>query len=132
MPLSLTPGRWRLVKNPRHFIDCQPGEAGDWALGNPLTYHAKLSEYYGTARFAYQLTGGERAKYTSLVVKAVGAERVQGLLNRKPPASIEPSPREASDLDAAARLERAARLRDAGIITEEDFARLKARYLAEL
>src|SRR3954465_9067698 len=54
------------------------------------------------------LTGGERAKYTSLVVKGVGAERVQGLLNREPPAAIAPSPREPSDLDAAARLERAA------------------------
>src|SRR3954454_16799631 len=65
------------------------------------------------------LTGGERAKYASLVGRAVGAERVQGLLNRKPPVAIGPSPRESSDLDAAARLERAARLRDAGVITEE-------------
>lgn len=78
------------------------------------------------------LTGGERAKYTSLVAKAVGTERIQGLLNRKPPAAIPPSPREASDLDAAARLERAARLRDAGVITDEDFAKLKSRYLEEL
>jgi hypothetical protein len=78
------------------------------------------------------LTGDERAKYTSLVVKAVGTERIQGLLNRKPPAAIPPSPREASDLDAAARLERAARLRDAGVITEEDFAKLKLRYLEDL
>src|SRR3954466_15597048 len=78
------------------------------------------------------LTGGERAKYTSLVAKAVGTERVQGLLNRKPPAAIPASPREPGDLDAAARLERAARLRDAGVITEEDFAKLKARYLEHL
>src|SRR3954451_7467254 len=69
------------------------------------------------------LTGSERAKYTSLVAKAVGTERIQGLLNRKP-AEIPPSPREASDLDPAARLERAARLRDAGVITEEDFVKL--------
>jgi hypothetical protein len=78
------------------------------------------------------LTGGERAKYSSLVAKAVGTERIQGLLNRKPPAAIPPSPREPSDLDAAARLERAARLRDAGVITEEDFSKLKSRYLEEL
>jgi hypothetical protein len=78
------------------------------------------------------LTGGERAKYTSLVAKAVGTERIQGLLARKTPAAIPPSPREPSDLDAAARLERAARLRDAGVITEEDFATLKSRYLEEL
>ena len=78
------------------------------------------------------LTGGERAKYTSLVAKAVGTERIERLLNRNKPAAIPPSPREASDLDAAARLERAARLRDAGVITEEDFANLKSRYLDEL
>jgi hypothetical protein len=78
------------------------------------------------------LTGGERAKYSSLVAKAIGTERIQGLLNRKPPVAIPPSPREPSDLDAAARLERAARLRDAGVITEEDFAKLKSRYLEEL
>src|SRR3954467_15913881 len=40
------------------------------------------------------LTGGERAKYPSLVAKAVGTERIQGLLNRKPPAAIPASPRE--------------------------------------
>src|SRR3954465_7988998 len=34
------------------------------------------------------LTGGERAKYSSLVAKAIGTERIQGLLNRKPPAAI--------------------------------------------
>jgi hypothetical protein len=78
------------------------------------------------------LTGGERAKYSSLVAKAVGIERIQGLLDRKPPVAIPPSPREPSDLDAAARLERAARLRDAGVITEEDFSKLKSRYLEEL
>jgi len=78
------------------------------------------------------LTGSERAKYTSLVAKAIGTERIQGLVNRTPLAEIPPSPREPSDLDAAARLERAARLRDAGVITEEDFAKLKSRYLEEL
>jgi hypothetical protein len=78
------------------------------------------------------LTGGERAKYTSLVAKAVGTERIERLVNRSKPAAIPPSPREASDLDPAARLERAARLRDAGVITEEDFANLKSRYLEEL
>ncbi len=78
------------------------------------------------------LTGGERAKYTSLVAKAIGTERIQALVNRKPLAEIPASPREPSDLDAAARLERAARLRDAGVITEEDFAKLKSRYLEEL
>ena len=78
------------------------------------------------------LTGSERAKYTSLVAKAIGTERIQGLVNRNPLAEIPPSPREPSDLDAAARLERAARLRDAGVITEEDFAKLKSRYLEEL
>ncbi len=78
------------------------------------------------------LTGSERAKYTSLVAKAIGTERIQGLVNRKPLAEIPASPREPSDLDAAARLERAARLRDAGVITEEDFAKLKSRYLEEL
>jgi hypothetical protein len=77
------------------------------------------------------LTAGERAKYTSLVAKAVGTERIQGLMKRGP-AELPPSPREPSDLDAAARLERAARLRDAGVITEDDFQRLKARYLEEL
>ena len=78
------------------------------------------------------LTGSERAKYTSLVAKAVGTERIQELLKRKRPLAIPPSPREPSDLDAGARLERAARLRDAGVITEEDFAKLKSRYLEEL
>src|SRR3954465_14377158 len=42
------------------------------------------------------LTESERAKYTSLVAKAVGTERIQGLLNRKPTAAIPPSPREPS------------------------------------
>jgi hypothetical protein len=78
------------------------------------------------------LTGGERGKYTSLIAKAVGTERVQRLIDRNKPAAIPPSPREASDLDPAARLERAARLRDAGVISEEDFANLKSRYLEEL
>ncbi len=78
------------------------------------------------------LTGSERAKYTSLVAKAIGTERIQGLVNRKPLAEIPASPREPSDLDAAARLERAARLRDAGVITEEDFVKLKSRFLEEL
>lgn len=53
-PLSLTPGLWRVTKNPRRWVECQPGEEGNWAFGNPFTYHAKLSEHYGTARFAYQ------------------------------------------------------------------------------
>jgi hypothetical protein len=78
------------------------------------------------------LTGSERAKYTSFVAKAIGTERIQGLLSRSRPAAIPPPPREPSDLDAAARLERAARLRDAGVITEEDFANLKSRFLKEL
>jgi Short C-terminal domain len=77
------------------------------------------------------LTGGDRAKYTSLVAKALGAERLEELVARRPRA-IPASPREPSDLDAAARLERAARLRDSGVITEEDFLKLKARYLEEL
>ena len=77
------------------------------------------------------LTKAERAKFTSLVVKAVGAERLRGLLNREP-AQPSKSPREPSDLDAAQRLERAAKLRDNGVITEDDFQELKARYLKEL
>jgi hypothetical protein len=91
---------------------------------------AALNEKTRNARTP--LTGGERAKYGSLVAKAVGTERIQGLINRRPPVALPPSPRDPSDLDAAARLERAARLRDAGVITEEDFAKLKSRYLEEL
>src|SRR3954466_1634976 len=45
---------------------------------------ARLSKKARTQRTP--LTGGERAKYPSLVVRGVGAERVQGLLNREPPA----------------------------------------------
>jgi hypothetical protein len=78
------------------------------------------------------LTGSERAKYTSLVAKAVGTERIQELLKRTPPEALPPSPRVPTELDPAARLERAARLRDAGVITEEDFVKLKSRYLEEL
>jgi hypothetical protein len=79
------------------------------------------------------LTAGERAKYTSLVVKAVGTDRIADLVNRRgQPRQIPPPPRAPSDLDAAARLERAARLRDAGVITDEDFQKLKDRYLEEL
>lgn len=77
------------------------------------------------------LTTGERAKYTSLVLKGVGAERVRGWFDRTPPALPE-SPREVRDVDAAERLRGAAELRDAGVITDEDFQRLKARYLEEL
>jgi hypothetical protein len=110
--------------------------AGGWAetserlSGEERAEVARLNEKSRNPRTP--LTGGKRAKYTSLVAKAVGTERIQGLLNRKPPAAIPPSPREPGDLDAAARLERAARLRDAGVITEEDFAKLKSRYLEEL
>jgi hypothetical protein len=110
--------------------------AGGWAeTSDRLSAEdrAELARLNKKARNARTpLTGGERAKYTSLVAKAVGTERIQGLLNRNPPAAIPASPREPSDLDAAARLERAARLRDAGVITEEDFAKLKSRYLEEL
>lgn len=83
--------------------------------------------------------GPSRTRATIVRVMAKGGEmgrmaRVGGLqlVDRKKPAERPPSPREASDLDAAARLERAARLRDAGVITEEDFANLKSRYLEEL
>jgi hypothetical protein len=110
--------------------------AGGWAeTSERLTAEerAELARLNKKARDqGTPLTGSERAKYTSLVAKAVGTERIQGLLNRNKPAAIPPSPRESSDLDAAARLERAARLRDAGVITEEDFTKLKARYLEEL
>ena|SRR5688572_10749 len=77
------------------------------------------------------LSRAERAKFASLVVKAVGAERLRDWLNREP-AEPSKSPREPSDLDAAERLERAAKLRDAGIITEDDFQELKAGYLKQL
>ena len=77
------------------------------------------------------LSKAERAKFTSLVVKAVGTERLRGLLDREPPEPSK-SPREPSDLDAAQRLERAAKLRDDGVITEDDFQELKGRYLKEL
>jgi hypothetical protein len=105
--------------------------AGGWA---ETSERLSADERAELARLnkARTLTGAERAKYTSLVAKAVGTERIQGLLDRNKPAAIPPSPREPSDLDAAARLERAARLRDAGVITEEDFANLKSRYLEEL
>jgi hypothetical protein len=110
--------------------------AGGWAETSErlsADERAELADLNRKARTPRTpLTGGERAKYTSLVAKAIGTERIQGLLNRNPPAAIPPSPREPSDLDAAARLERAARLRDAGVITEEDFANLKSRYLEEL
>jgi hypothetical protein len=110
--------------------------AGGWAETSErlsADERAELADLNRKARTQRTpLTGGERAKYTSLVAKAIGTERIQGLLNRNPPAAIPPSPREPSDLDAAARLERAARLRDAGVITEEDFANLKSRYLEEL
>jgi hypothetical protein len=110
--------------------------AGGWAETSErlsAEERAELARLNKQARDARNpLTGGERAKYTSLVAKAVGTERIQGLLNRNKPAAIPPPPREPSDLDAAARLERAARLRDAGVITEEDFANLKSRYLEDL
>lgn len=75
------------------------------------------------------LTTGERAKYVSLVTKAMGIDRIRRL-----PGPSEPtrSPREPHDLDAGQRLERAAELRDRGVISEEDFQELKARYLPEL
>jgi hypothetical protein len=110
--------------------------AGGWAETSERLSAEERAELAGLNKKARDprtpLTGGERAKYTSLVAKAVGTERIQGLLNRRPPAAIPPSPRQPSDLDAAGRLERAARLRDAGVITEEDFAKLKSRYLEEL
>lgn len=77
------------------------------------------------------LSKGEKAKYTSLVVKGVGAERLRGLFERESVATPD-SPRAARDVDAADRLRKAAELRDAGVITDEDFQLLKARYLAEL
>jgi hypothetical protein len=87
------------------------------------------------ANASTQLNGAERAKYTSLVARALGTERIRELLDRRPESrqpAVPPSPRETSDVDAAARLERAARLRDNGVITEQDFQQLKARYLEEL
>jgi hypothetical protein len=109
--------------------------AGGWAETSERLSpeeRAEIARLNEKARKQPPLSGGERAKYTSLVAKAVGTERIQELLQRKPPVALPPSPREPSDLDAAARLERAARLRDAGVITEEDFAKLKSRYLEEL
>ena len=78
-----------------------------------------------------RLTKGERAKYTSLVVKALGAERLRGLISRPPPPLPDP-PQQVSDVDAADRLRQAAELRDTGVITEEDFQVLKTRYLKQL
>jgi hypothetical protein len=76
------------------------------------------------------LTKGEQAKYTSLVVKAVGVKRLAELVNRNPPSTV--SPREPRDVDAAERLRRAKQLLDDGVITAEDFEQLKARHLPDL
>lgn len=76
------------------------------------------------------LSKAERAKYTSLVVKAVGVERLRDQLGRKD--SPDDAPRETRDVDPADRLRRAAELRDQGVITEDDFERLKARYIEQL
>ena len=109
--------------------------AGGWAEGSErlsVEDRAELARLRKEARDPQTpLSGGDRAKYTSLVAKALGAERLEELVARRPRAIPAP-PREPSDLDAAARLERAARLRDSGVITEEDFLKLKARYLEEL
>lgn len=77
------------------------------------------------------LTKGDKAKYTSLVVKGAGVERLRKLIERGEAPELQ-SPRETREIDAADRLRRAAELRDAGVITPEDFDQLKARYLGDL
>ena len=76
------------------------------------------------------LSKAERAKYTSLVVKAVGVERLRDLAG--PKDLPDEAPRDVRDADPEDRLVRAADLRDRGVISEDDFERLKARYIDQL
>ena len=48
--ISVTPGAYRLAKNPTRFVPAEPGEEADWSLGNPLTYNDPLSLLYGNDR----------------------------------------------------------------------------------
>lgn len=109
--------------------------AGGWAETSDRLPEAERDRLRGLRTKARNpgtpLGPPERATYASLVVKAVGVERLRSLVDRRPQPLPRP-PRETRRVDAAARLKRAARLRDAGVITEEDFANLKARYLEEL
>jgi hypothetical protein len=105
--------------------------AGGWAETSERLSPDERDELIRLRKKRAPLSKAERAKFASLVVRAVGAERLRGLLDRGP-AEPPKSPREPSDLDAAERLKRAAKLRDDGIITEDDFQELKAGYLKEL
>ena len=109
--------------------------AGGWAETSERLSKEERDELTRLRKKAHNrktpLTKGERAKYTSLVVKGVGAARLREWFDRAPPP-VPDSPREPGDVDAADRLRRAAEFRDAGIITDDDFQKLKARYLEEL
>ncbi len=109
--------------------------AGGWAETSERLSQADRDELIRLRKKARNrrtpLSRGERAKYASLVVRAVGIERLRKWLDRQPERPPE-SPREIRDIDAAERLERAAKLRDDGVISDEDFLMLKVRYLEEL
>lgn len=109
--------------------------AGGWAENSERLSQEERYELARLRKKAHNkrtpLTKGERAKYASLVNKGIGPERLRNWFSRGP-AEAAASPRETLDLDAAQRLERAAKLRDNGVITTEDFEKLKARYLEEL
>ena len=105
--------------------------AGGWAETSERLSNGERDELVRLRKRRTPLTKAERAKYASLVAKAVGAERLRARFPRLPPPTPEP-PTEVRDVGAAERLKAAAQLRDLGVITEEDFLELKNRYLNEL
>lgn len=52
--VTITSGRWRMNSQGTEFVPCANGEEPDWEMGNPLTYHSKLGERVGKARWSYQ------------------------------------------------------------------------------
>jgi hypothetical protein len=109
--------------------------AGGWAETSQRLSNEERDELVRLRKKARNrrtpLTKAEQAKYASLVVKAVGTERVRDWLDRQSSPASE-SPRAIREVNAAERLKTAADLRDAGVITEDDFQALKVRYLEEL
>jgi hypothetical protein len=51
--ITITAGQWRRAQNPDRYVRSYKGEANDPALGNPLTYHDKLSREYGKDRYGF-------------------------------------------------------------------------------
>ena len=62
-PVALTAGQWRIAQGDKQknkpdkvvkILYHDEQDAADWRVGNPLTYHDRVSTAYGNARFGQQ------------------------------------------------------------------------------